>query len=146
MQIAIASDHGGFVFKKELGKYLSELGHKTKDFGCYGEDSCDYPDFGIPAVKSVSEKENERAILICTNGIGMCMLANKVRGIRAALVYNKRTAETTRKHHCSNVLCLGGKEFPHDELKSFVKIWLETDFEGGRHERRIKKINALDKE
>ncbi|MEA3346988.1 MAG: ribose 5-phosphate isomerase B [Candidatus Auribacterota bacterium] len=144
MRIAIASDHGGFAFKQELEKYLRELGYEVENFGCHDEESCDYPDFGIPAAKSVVRKKNEKAILVCTNGIGMCMLANKIEGIRAALVYSKKTAAKTRQHHNSNILCLGGKEFPFDELKSFVKIWLETDFEGGRHERRVNKINALD--
>ena len=143
MQIAVASDHGGFAFKQTLGKFLKELGHDVEDFGCGSEESCDYPDFGIPAAESVAVGKNERAILVCTNGIGMCMLANKIKGIRAALAYSEKTAEKTRQHHNSNVLCLGAQEFPFDELKSFVRIWLETDFDGGRHERRINKIDEL---
>lgn len=143
MQIAIASDHGGFAFKQILENYLKELGHDVEDFGCGSEESCDYPDFGIPAAKSVAREKNERAILVCTNGIGMCMLANKIEGIRAALVYSEKTAKKTRQHHNSNVLCLGGQEFPFGELKSFVRIWLETNFDGGRHERRINKIDEL---
>ncbi len=144
MRIAVASDHGGYLFKEELITYLQKLGHVVGDFGCEGETSCDYPDYGIPAARSVSEGNNDRAILICTNGIGMCMLANKIPGIRAALVYSEKTAEKTRQHHDSNVLCLGGKEFSFDDLKKFVYIWLNTGFEGGRHERRVNKINDLD--
>ncbi|MDD5644528.1 MAG: RpiB/LacA/LacB family sugar-phosphate isomerase [bacterium] len=144
MRIAVASDHGGYLFKEELVRYLQELGHSVEDFGCESESSCDYPDYGIPASRSVSDGKNDRAVLICTNGIGMCMLANKIPGIRAALVYSERTAEKTRQHHDSNVLCLGGKEFSPDDLKKFVYVWLNTEFDGGRHERRVKKINSLD--
>ena len=144
MKIAIASDHGGFEAKQKLVTFLKSLGHEIEDFGCSNEESCDYPDYGIPAVKSIATGKNDRGILICTNGIGMCMLANKIPGILAALVYNKRTAEMTRRHHGSNVLCLGGKEFSIETLQEFINVWLSTEFEGGRHERRIKKILALD--
>jgi len=144
MKIALASDHAGYNFKEELKKRLEKDGEKVKDFGCHSSESCDYPDFGIPATQSVARGENERAILICTNGIGMSMLANKIPGIKAALVYNKKVAEITRKHHNPNVLCLGAQEFEWQDLFSFVKIWLTTDFEGGRHERRIKKVEELD--
>lgn len=144
MKIALASDHAGYNFKEELKKRLEKEGHTVEDFGCHSSESCDYPDFGIPATQSVAHGENERAILICTNGIGMSMLANKIPGIRAALVYNKKVAEITRKHHNSNVLCLGAQEFEWQDLFSFVEIWIITDFEGGRHERRIKKVEELD--
>lgn len=140
MNIAIASDHGGYAFKKELKAYLEELGHSVEDFGTDSEESCDYPDYGIPAAKSVKEGMNDRAILICTNGIGMSMLANKISGLRAAMVYSESTAEKTRQHHDSNVLCLGAQEFPADRLKGFAKIWLETQYEGGRHDRRVGKF------
>lgn len=144
MKIAVASDHAGFKFKLELLELLKKLCHEIQDYGCDTTESCDYPDFGIPAARSVTQGKNDRAILICTNGIGMCMLANKIPGIRAALVYNRKTAEITRKHHDSNVLCLGAQEFPFSELKEFVRIWLSTAFEGGRHMRRISKVMKLD--
>lgn len=144
MKIALASDHGGFTFKEVLKTRLKEQGHEIEDFGCFTTESCDYPGFGIPASRSVANGKNERAILICTNGIGMSMLANKFPGIRAALVYSQKTAETTRKHHNSNILCLGAGEFRERDLFSFVEIWLTTDFEGGRHQRRISMIEDME--
>ncbi|MBN2011120.1 ribose 5-phosphate isomerase B [candidate division KSB1 bacterium] len=146
MKIAIASDHGGFDFKETLKQHLNDQNFEVIDFGCNNKESCDYPDFGRPAAESVANGTNDRAILICTNGIGMCMLANKIHGIRGALVYNVRTAEMTRRHHNSNVLCLGGQEFPIEELLQMADVWLETEFDGGRHERRINKVLALDGE
>ncbi|MBN1901901.1 ribose 5-phosphate isomerase B [Candidatus Sumerlaeota bacterium] len=144
MKIALASDHGGFSVKMKIRETLERQGHSIQDFGCHNLDSCDYPDFAIPAVQSVVDKKNDRAILICTNGIGMCMAANKFPGILAALVYSEKTAAMTRKHHDSRVLCLGGKEFSEDELLKFVDIWMNTEFEGDRHKRRIDKILKLD--
>jgi ribose 5-phosphate isomerase B len=140
LKIAIACDHGAYHFKAELLAFLERMGHEVQDFGTHSLDSCDYPDFGVPAVKSVVEGKNDRVILSCTNGIGMSMLANKVSGIRAAMVYNQRTAEMTRQHHDSNCMCLGASEFSTDDLLEFVEIWLKTEFEGGRHERRIGKF------
>ena len=145
MKIAIASDHAGFNFKKDLLTILKEDGHEVDDFGCDSMKSCDYPDFGIPAAKSVSEGKNDRAILICGNGIGMTMLANKIQGILAALVYSESTATATREHHNSNVLCLGARELKPNILNKLVNIWLNTSYEGGRHNARIKKIKELEK-
>jgi ribose 5-phosphate isomerase B len=144
MKIAVACDHGGLDFKRKLISYLEDLKHIVDDYGCNSQDSCDYPDYAIPAVKSVVEGKNERAILVCTNGIGMCILANKFPGILAALVYSEKTAEMTRKHHGSNVLCLGAGMFKSEELLQFTRIWLNTEFEGGRHQRRVSKILELD--
>lgn len=144
MRIALANDHGGFLVKLQIQKLLEEQGHVVQDFGCHNIDSCDYPDYAIPAVQSVVDKKNDRAILICTNGIGMCMVANKFQGILAALVYSEKTAAITRKHHDSEVLCLGGKEFTEDQLLKFVDIWMNTEFDGERHKRRIDKILKLD--
>jgi len=144
MKIAVASDHAGFHFKEKLIPFLTESGHEVQNFGCYNAESCDYPDYGIPAAKSVAEKKNERAILICSNGIGMSMLANKIPGIIGALGYNLNTAKTTRKHHNSNVLCLGAEQNPPGLLLKMVESWLTTEFEGGRHERRINKVMVLD--
>lgn len=144
LKIAVASDHAGFNFKAKLIPFLKQLGHEVQDFGCDSAESCDYPDYAIPAAKSVAQAKNDRGILICTNGIGMCITANKIPGIIGALVYNIHTAETTRKHHNSNVLCLGAQEFPHDQLLKMVEVWLTTEFEGGRHERRMNKVKTLD--
>ena len=144
MKVALASDHAGYAFKRRLAEELEKLGHQVADFGTNGTDSCDYPDFGIPAARSVARGENQRAILVCTNGIGMGMLANRIPGARAAVVYSDTTAERTRQHHDSNVLCLGAGEFPEEKLLRWTRTWLETQFEGGRHERRVKKFEALD--
>jgi ribose 5-phosphate isomerase B len=144
MKIALAADHAGYAFKKRLIQELHALGHTTTDHGTDSDASCDYPDFAIPAVRSVAQGEADRAILICNNGIGMSMVANRIPRIRAAMVYNERTAARTREHHDSNVLCLGAGEFDEKDLLSFARIWLTTPFEGGRHARRIGKIAALD--
>lgn len=144
MKIALASDHAGYAFKRRLTEELEKLGHQVADFGTDGTESCDYPDFGIPAARSVAQGENERAILVCTNGIGMGMLANRIPGARAAVVYSDTTAERTRQHHDSNVLCLGAGEFPEDKLLHWARTWIDTKFEGGRHERRVKKFEVLD--
>ncbi len=144
MKIAVAADHAAFEFKTVLIKELERLGHQVVDFGTHSDESCDYPDFGIPAAETVATGQSERAILTCTNGIGMTMLANRIPGVRASLVYNERGAAMTRQHHDSNVLCLGAQEFDRAELLKWVGIWLETGFEGGRHSRRVAKFEALD--
>ncbi len=144
MKIAVAADHAGFEFKQKLAAELRRLGHEVIDFGTGSEESCDYPDFAIPAVRSVAEGKSDRAILQCTNGIGMAMVANRIPGIRGALVYSERSVAMTRAHHDSNVLCLGAREFPAEDLLKWVRIWLEVGFEGDRHARRIGKIQALD--
>ena len=102
-------------------------------------------DFGIPAAQAVSEGKADRAILCCNNGIGMSILANKVRGVVAAMVYSEETAKMTRKHHNSNVICLGAQQFSTNELFTFAKVWMEEEFEGGRHDRRIGKARDLEK-
>lgn len=145
MRIALAADHAGFEFKSRLARELGALGHDVTDFGTSSTESCDYPDYAIPAARAVAEGKADRAILACTNGIGMAMTANRVPGVRAALVYNARGAEMTRQHHDSNVLCLGAGEFPHDELWAWTKTWLATEFEAGRHARRVGKFEALDR-
>lgn len=145
MRIALASDHAGYAFKEELAKFLAGLGHEVEDFGTDSEASCDYPDFAIPAAQTVPAGGNQRAILICTNGIGMAMAANRIPGVRAALVYSQHTARMTRAHHDSNVLCLGAGEFSAQDLLGFARIWLETAFDGGRHERRIEKFQKLER-
>jgi ribose 5-phosphate isomerase B len=144
MKIALASDHAGFAFKEQLAAELRRWGHEPIDFGTKSSESCDYPDFGFPAARAVADGGADRAILACTNGIGMCMVANRIPGIRGALVYSARTAAMTRQHHDSNVLCLGAGEFPAATLLEWVRIWLDTAFEGGRHERRIGKFKALE--
>lgn len=144
MKIALAADHAGFEFKRRLADELQQLGHRVEDMGTDSKQSCDYPDYGIPAARSVASGQCDRAILVCTNGIGMSMLANRIPGVRGALVYSERTAEMTRRHHDSNVLCLGAGEFGEEELLRMVRTWLETEFEGGRHVQRVGKIQDLE--
>ena len=143
VKIALACDHGAIHFKSALFEYLESKGHIVQDFGTDSTESCDYPDYGVPAAESVQKGKNDRAILTCTNGIGMSMVANKLNGIRAALVYNTRTAETTRKHHDSNVLCMGAQDFENEQLLAMVEAWLTTEFEGGRHQRRVEKYPKI---
>jgi len=144
LKIAIGSDHGGFEFKQVLIKWLKSQRIDFQDFGTNSGNSCDYPDYGIPAAESVAKGKNDIGILICNNGIGMSILANKKTGIKAALVYNENSAKATKEHHNSNVLCLGGQEFTNEELIRFVQIWLNSEFKGGRHQKRILKVEALD--
>ncbi len=144
MRIAVAADHAGFEFKTRLIEELRSLGHEVADEGTDSPESCDYPDYAIPAARSVSEGKSDRAILVCSNGIGMGMVANRIPGVCAAVVYSERTAEMTRGHHDSNVLCLGAQQFPEEDLLKFVRVWLDSDFEGGRHARRMKKVRSLE--
>jgi ribose 5-phosphate isomerase B len=144
MKIAVASDHGGYDFKLKLVNWLKDKRIEVLDFGTDSNKSCDYPDYGIPATHSVAKGEVDLGILICNNGIGMSILANKIAGIKAALVYSESSAKATKEHHNSNILCLGGQEFKESELINFVSIWLESNFQGARHTRRITKVENLD--
>ena len=140
MKIAVASDHRGFNVKDKILSQVTQLNHEAQDFGPSSADICDYPDFGAKAAKAVSDGQVERAILICGSGIGMCIVANKFRGVRAALCHDDLTAEMSRRHNDANVLCLSA-DLLGDRLASrMVELWLATPFEGGRHARRIGKI------
>lgn len=143
MIIPIASDHAGYKAKENVKVILKELGHMPVDFGTHSEDSVDYADFAVQVAEKISEGEQEMGILICGSGQGMCMTANKFENVRAALVYDEHSARMTRQHNNANILCLPGRQLDNEELKSIVETWLETDFEGGRHERRINKIHDL---
>jgi ribose 5-phosphate isomerase B len=145
MRIALAADHAGYELKQRLVRELERLGHEVVDFGAPSGESSDYPDYAIPAARSVAEGKADRAILVCGNGIGMGMTANRIPGVRAAVVYSDTTARATREHHDSNALCLGAREFPADALVEWTRIWLETPFAGGRHARRVAKFQALER-
>ncbi|RLG44281.1 MAG: ribose 5-phosphate isomerase B [Thermoproteota archaeon] len=140
MRIAIGSDHAGFRLKEGLKQRLIELGHEVKDFGTNSEKAVDYPDIAFRVAREVSEGNFERGILICGTGIGMCIAANKVAGIRAALCWDERTAELSRKHNDSNILCLGGRILSKKEAMRITEVWLITKFEGNRHLSRVRKI------
>ncbi|MCS7281238.1 MAG: ribose 5-phosphate isomerase B [Desulfobacterota bacterium] len=140
MRIVVGSDHAGFGLKEFLKIELQRLGHEIVDVGTYDESPCDYPDFGFKAAKFVSKGEAEKGILVCGTGIGMCVVANKVKKIRAALVYDLYGAIQSRKHLNSNVLVLGARMTAKELALEIVKTWLKTEFDGGRHAQRIKKI------
>jgi ribose 5-phosphate isomerase B len=144
-RVALGSDHGGFEAKEFLKKYLQTLGYTVLDVGTDSKDSVDYPDFALKVARKVSSQECERGIMIDGAGIGSCMVCNKVKGIRAALCYDQRTAMNSREHNNANVLTLGGPLHSADQLAAIVKTWLETDFAGGRHWARVNKIMAVER-
>ncbi len=145
MKISIACDHGGFELKENLKKWLTENNYEVIDFGTNSLDSCDYPDFGRLAAEAVANKTVDKGIVICTTGIGMSIVANKVDGVRCALVGNTDAASLTRRHNDTNVLALGAKYTNFELAKEITNIWLSTEFEGGRHQRRVDKIMDIEK-
>ncbi|MCR5847430.1 MAG: ribose 5-phosphate isomerase B [Lachnospiraceae bacterium] len=143
MKISIASDHGGFILKEAVKKHLIEKGYDVKDFGTDSLESCDYPDFGRPAAEAVAKKEVDFGILICTTGIGMSMVANKIKGVRAALCSDTVSASLTRQHNNANVLVIGAGIVGEILAMNMVDTFLETDFSNSeRHQRRIDKIEG----
>lgn len=146
MKIAVASDHRGFSVKDKILAQVAQLSHEGIDFGPSSSDVCDYPDFGAKAARAVSEGQVERAILICGSGIGMCIVANKFKGVRAALCHDDLTAEMSRRHNDANVLCLSADLLGERLASRMVELWLATPFEGGRHARRIGKIADYERE
>ncbi|NBK98935.1 MAG: ribose 5-phosphate isomerase B [Erysipelotrichia bacterium] len=147
MKIAMACDHGAFEYKQEIKAMLETMGHEVEDFGCYDTTSVDYPDVVAPAVKSVAEHKNERGIVLCGTGIGVSITANKVDGIRCALVHDCFSAKATRDHNDSNVLAMGQRVIGIELAKEIVRIWVNTPFSNDpRHIRRIDKVMALEKE
>ena len=144
MKIAIANDHRGISVKEQIKAIISELGHEHIDLGSFDERPVDYPDMAYAAAMAVSKKEADRAILICSMGMGMCMAANKVKGSRAVLCYDELSARISRTHNNANMLCLAGDLAGEQELRKMVGVWLSAKFTGGRHQRRIKKITAIE--
>ncbi len=144
MKIALASDHGGFELKEIVREYLTEKGYEIMDLGTYNTDSVDYPDYGLKAGQEVASGNVDRGIVICGTGIGISISANKVKGIRCALCHDVYSAEMTRAHNDSNVLAMGGRVVGRDLALRIVKAWVESDFEGGRHARRIDKITEYE--
>ena len=146
MDIGLACDHGGFELKEELKAFLKSSGLETIDFGTFDETSVDYPDFGTLLAQKVSKGELKRGILICGTGIGMSIVANKFPGVRAALVNDLYSARCSREHNDSNVLVIGGRVVGKELAKEIARVWLNTSFAGGRHQKRLEKIEALEKE
>jgi len=140
MKIALGADHAGFSLKEYLRKELEAAGHEVADFGTHSPDSTDYPDYAHKVASAVAEGRCERGILVCFTGVGMSISANRHRGVRAALAYNADVVELTRRHNNANVLALGAKYVSPAQAREWVKTFLETPFDGGRHERRVKKM------
>ena len=140
MRIAVASDHAGFALKEAVRRRLSDRGETVNDYGAPGPEPCDYPDLGAAAARAVAKGEAERGVLVCGTGQGMCMVANKVAGVRAALAWNPEIARLSRRHNDANVLCLPARFVTEDEALEIVDEWLKTAFEGGRHARRVEKL------
>ena len=146
MKIAIGSDHRGFEAKSRIVSILHQLGHEVFDAGPHSSESVDYPDYGLEVAKAVGEGRAERGILICGTGIGMCIAANKVRGVRAAPCHDCITAEMSRRHNDANVLCLSADLLGEELIDRMVRMWLEAEFEGGRHARRVDKITRFEQQ
>ena len=144
MRIAVGCDHRGYEVKKNLANLLVELGHEMMDQGADSQDSVDYPDIAARVSRLVACGEADRGILICGTGIGMSITANKFKGVRAAICNDPVTAEISRRHNDLNVLCLAGDLLGQRNIGPLVRVWLETEFEGGRHERRLKRIQNFE--
>ncbi len=143
-RIAIASDHAGRELKDDIKEFLLSAGYQPVDMGTNSDERVDYPDYGIPVAEKVSKGEIQRAILICGTGIGMSMVANKFRGVRAALVYDTYTARMAKEHNDANILVIGGRVVGKGLAREMVRVWLESSFQGGRHSRRLDKIREIE--
>ena len=144
--IALACDHGAYALKEEVKKFLEKKGLEYKDFGTNSLDSCDYPDFAGPAALAVANGECDRGIVLCTTGIGVSITANKVKGIRCALLSDVMSARMTRQHNDTNMMAIGAAVVGPMLALEIIDTWLGTEFEGGRHQRRIDKMMALENE
>ncbi len=142
-QIAIASDHAGFEYKEKIKLFLSSLGFEANDFGAFSSESVDYPDYAHLVAEIISKGKFKRGILICGTGIGMSITANKHRGIRAAVCESVEATKFARMHNDANILCIGARITPWERVEDIIKIFLNTKFEGGKHEKRVKKIHNI---
>ncbi|BHH83936.1 ribose 5-phosphate isomerase B [Desulforhopalus sp. 52FAK] len=141
MNIVVAADHGGYELKAKITEFLKAQGHSVTDVGCNSSDSVDYPDYAQKAVDVITDKCAECGILVCGTGIGMSIAANRNMAIRAAVCFDENTASLSREHNNSNVLCLGARVLSEDLALRMVKVWIETEFAGGRHQSRIDKFS-----
>ncbi|MCC7418957.1 MAG: ribose 5-phosphate isomerase B [Planctomycetaceae bacterium] len=142
MLIALASDHAGFTYKQRIVPLLESLGHTVRDFGTNSTESCDYPDFIMPAARAVAAGECERGIVLGGSGNGEAIAANRIKGVRCALCWNETTARLCREHNNANMISLGERMIDWVTAETIIRTWLATAFEGGRHERRIQKLDA----
>lgn len=138
--IAIGSDHAGYELKEFIKQQLSNLGYEAEDFGTHGTESVDYPDYGMQVARAIDSGDYDRGILICGTGLGMSMVANRHSGVRAALCHDPFSAMMSRKHNDANILVLGGRVIGTELARQIVKTWMETPFEGGRHQERLEKF------
>ncbi len=145
MRIALGGDHRGFALKTRIIDQLQQWGHETVDLGPNSADSVDYPDFAEAVATRVASGEADRGILICGSGLGMCIAANKVPGIRAATCHDELSAEMSRRHNDLNVMCLSADRIGKNPIEDMIRVWLETGFDGGRHQNRVDKITSLEK-
>jgi ribose 5-phosphate isomerase B len=144
-RIALAADHAGYEEKEKLKETLDELGVAYDDLGTSSNDSVDYPDYARKVAEGVSRGDYEQGLLVCGSGTGMAIAANKVKGVRAAVAWNPDIARLAREHNNANVLSIAARFTPDNEVKKIVKAWFDADFEGGRHERRVEKMEAIEK-
>ena len=144
MKIAMAADHAGFALKENLRRRLAQEGHEVLDFGASSAESCDYPDFAQPAAREVGQGRSDRGILVCSTGIGMAMAANKIAGVRAAPAQSEDEVRLTREHNDANVLTLGARYLDEERALELIHVFLNTEFSGGRHARRVAKIAQLE--
>lgn len=143
-RIAIGSDHAGFEAKEQAKREIEHLGLEVEDKGTNSLQSVDYPDFGAAVGRAVAAGEVDRGVVICGSGIGISIAANKVPGVRAALCWNEETAKLARQHNDANVLCIGARFIPADEAARMIRVFMETEFDGGRHAERVEKLTKLD--
>jgi ribose 5-phosphate isomerase B len=144
MKIALGSDHAGYLLKAAMIPFLVELGHEPVDYGCESEAKANYVLYGEKAVRGMTEGPCQRAILFCGSGLGMAIVANKFKGVRATPCWDEYTARLSRAHNDANCLTLGGRTTPADKARAIIRIWLETEFEGGRHEERLETLRAVE--
>ena len=144
MKIALGCDHGGYELKEFIVQVLKRLGHEVEDFGCFSKESCDYSDFAVPAARAVAEGRCDRGIVICTTGIGVSIAANKIKGIRCAHCADCLQAELTRGHNNANMMAIGAGFTGPNMAERMVEVFLSTEFQGGRHARRVDKVMALE--
>jgi len=143
MIIPIASDHAGYEAKEHTKNILEQLGYMPVDYGTHTSESVDYPEFAVQVAKKINSGENEFGVLICGSGQGMCMTANKFPNVRAALCYTADVAKLAREHNNANIICLPGRLLNEKKIKEILEAWFSADFEGGRHKRRVDKIQSL---
>ena len=146
MRVAIGSDHRGVELRQRVIVFLASLGNDIIEFGGKGNDAVDYPDIAADVARQVSTGQCDRGVLFCGTGIGVSIAANKIHGIRAAVCHDQFTAEMSRRHNDANILCLSAERLPPEEVFEIIRDWLAAEFEGGRHQRRIDKISALESE